>query len=231
MLSVLVPNFLKRRLNQFLVKKYYDKWQQEFIRSRENVEQSIPKYLLSEKHIVHLQILLDREALLQKMPKHAVCAEIGVNEGEFSQMIVNATTPNRLHLIDAWGDPTRYHDGLKLKVKELFKEQINRKQVEINVGFSTDVLAGFPDHYFDWVYLDTDHTYPVTAAELAILKDKVKPTGIIAGHDYTIGNWANDCRYGVIEAVHELCVKDNWEIIYLTMETNQFRSFAIKKII
>jgi hypothetical protein len=70
----------------------------------------------------------------------------------------------------------------------------------------------------------------VTIEELWILKDKVKPHGIVAGHDYTLGNWADDCRYGVIEAVHELCVKDNWELRYITNETNQFRSFAVKKL-
>jgi hypothetical protein len=135
-----------------------------------------------------------------------------------------------LHLIDAWGDPKRCPDGLKILVKEKFEKEIKEGIVEMNIGFPTEVLKNFPDHDFDWVYLDTDHTYKVTADELNILKSKVKVDGIISGHDYIIGNWVGDCRYGVIEAVHELCVKDNWELLYLTVNKNEVPSFAINKI-
>ncbi len=86
------------------------------------------------------------------------------------------------------------------------------------------------DSYFDWVYLDTDHSYSVTKQELDILKFKVKPGGIIAGHDYISYDFIGHTRYGVIEAVNEFCVNEQWEIIYLTAETNQYRSFAIRKI-
>jgi len=58
----------------------------------------------------------------------------------------------------------------------------------------------------------------------------IKSGGIIAGHDYTIGNWVDGYRYGVIEAVNEFCVNDDWEMIFLTAETDQYRSFAIRKI-
>ncbi len=92
------------------------------------------------------------------------------------------------------------------------------------------VLQNFPGHSFDWVYLDTYHSYQVTADELLLLKDKVKIDGIIAGHDYIIGNWIRDCRYGVIEAVHEFCFKQNWELIYITINKNEMPSFAISRI-
>jgi hypothetical protein len=230
LLSSLVPKFVKNSYDNHVKNKFYRLWQENFLLERAEVEKTIPKYELEQKHIDHLQILLNRDELLKRMPRQAICAEIGVNEGEFSEKILKITEPSKLHLIDAWGDPSRYHDGLKLTVKNKFKQNIEHGQVEVNVGFSTTVLKNFHDHYFDWVYLDTDHTYKVTAEELWILKDKVKPNGIIAGHDYTIGNWPGDCRYGVIEAVHEICLKDNWELIFLTSETDQFRSFAINRI-
>jgi hypothetical protein len=230
LISPLIPKFVKNKFDSYIRNNYYNLWLKDFLLSREAAEKAIPKYELEQKHIDNLKVLLNRDQLLKRMPKDAVCAEIGVNEGEFSELILKNTAPQKLHLIDAWGDPIRYHDGLKLVVKDKFTQEIERGQVAINVGFSTEVLKKFDDHYFDWVYLDTDHTYKVTADELWILKGKVKPNGIIAGHDYTIGNWPGDCRYGVIEAVHELCVKDNWELIFLTSETDQFRSFAIKRL-
>lgn len=230
MITRFTPSFIKKRVSHFITNRYYNKWYSDFLQERSTREAQIPKYNLEQKHINKLQVVLDRDAFLKNMPENSVCAEIGVDEGEFSKAILKITKPRKLHLIDAWGDPTRYHDGLKMSVEEKFREEIAKGQVELNVGFSTTVLKGFPDRYFDWVYLDTDHTYKVTADELLILKAKIKHDGIIAGHDYTLGNWPGDCRYGVIEAVHELCVNENWELLYLTCETHQFRSFAIKRI-
>ena len=43
-----------------------------------------------------------RDYLLCNMPKHSICAEIGVHEGEFSRRIVDTVEPERLHLIDPW---------------------------------------------------------------------------------------------------------------------------------
>lgn len=229
MIKKFIPASVKKVL--FSIKtKVYNIWYAGFIWSRHENEKRMPKYDLRQKHIKHLKVLLDRKSLLDFLPKNAICAEIGVERGDFSEMILKQTTPRKLHLIDAWGDPLRYHNGLKNIVMDKFKDEIRSKKVEIDVGYSTNVLKKFPDQYFSWVYLDTSHTYKVTADELAILKYKVKPGGIIAGHDFIIGNWAGDCRYGVIEAVHELCVKDDWELIYVTANFDESPSFAIKKI-
>ena len=146
-------------------------------------------------------------------------------------MLLKQTSPQKLHLIDAWGNPERYHDGLKDLVKNKFKKEIDQKIIDLNVGYSTKVLKEFPDYYFDCVYLDTNHSYKITAEELSILKDKVKPDGIIAGHDFIMCNWVSGYRYGVIEAVYELCVKDNWGLIYITANFKEIPSFAIKKLI
>lgn len=225
----IIPTFVKKIYSIFR-RNEYAIWYDNFILNRYEYEKHIPKYDLQQKHIQNLQILLNREYLLKSLPKNAICAEIGVNEGDFSTMILKHTMPQKLHLVDVWGDPSRYHDGLKDLVKDKFKNEIEQKLVEINIGYSTKILKEFPNHYFDWVYLDTDHSYKVTADELAILKEKVKPDGIITGHDYIIGNWAGDCRYGVIEAVHELCVCDNWELLFLTINKNEMPSFAIRRI-
>jgi hypothetical protein len=231
MIKKLTPKYLKAIYHSVIRKRMtYQFWRELFIKQRVEEEKQIPEYELQQKHIQNLKVLLNRESLLNVMPKNAICAEIGVNKGDFSEMILKQTSPQKLHLIDAWGDPSRYHEGLKGLVREKFKNEIEQKLVEINIGFSTMILKEFPDHYFDWVYLDTDHTYNVTAEELLILKDKIKPEGIIAGHDYIIGNWVGVCRYGVIEAVHEICVKSDFELLFTTANFNESPSFAIKKI-
>ena len=78
---------------------------------------------------------------------------------------------------------------------------------------------------------DTDHSYAVTREELQAYKGKIKPGGIIAGHDYIQGNWGEILRYGVIEAVHEFCVQEDWELIFQTMEMSNSPSFEIRHVL
>ena len=100
----------------------------------------------------------------------------------------------------------------------------------MHIGNSIDLLTEFEDNYFDWIYIDTNHSYNTTKNELEVAAKKVKDNGLICGHDYIMGNWTSGYKYGVIEALHEFCVLYNWEIIYLTIEQSIPPSFAIRKI-
>ena len=176
------------------------------------------------------EIVLDRSALLAKVPKGGAAAEIGVNRGAFSEVILSVAEPEKLHLIDMWGSE-RYHQGLHAEVRRKFESEIAEGQVEIHNGkLSTEAVDEFADSYFDWVYLDTDHSYKVTKEELEAYAPKMKASGVIAGHDYVVGNWVKGSRYGVVEAVHEFCVAHDWELICVTAETMENRSFAIRRI-
>lgn len=190
---------------------------------------AIPRVELNARHIANLRIVLNRDAFLEELPKGGIVAEAGVDHGDFSSRILTITKPDQLHLIDVWSSK-RYHGGLEGIVRERFKQELLEGRVVINLGLSTSVLGGFPEQSFDWIYIDTDHGYKVTAEELAIARTKVKRGGIIAGHDYVTGNWDGGVRYGVVEAVHEFCVRHDWELIVLTHETDRHLSFAIRAI-
>lgn len=181
--------------------------------------------------VENCKLLLSREELLKVLPKNAVVAELGVDHGEYSQLILNHTTPTKLHLVDSWAS-SRYNNNLRKLVENKFASQIATKQVEINVGLSVDIAVTFPNHYFDWIYIDTDHGYKVTIAELYAYENKIKESGYICGHDYIIGNWDGRVKYGVIDAVYEFCEARNWQLIYLTCEHGggQHPSFCIQKI-
>jgi hypothetical protein len=189
----------------------------------------IPKIEIEEKHIKNVKLLTNREELIKALPKHGIVAELGVDEGCFSEIIINIAQPKKLHLIDFWGSK-RYNQEKRTKVEQKFAKKIEVNLVEINLGLSTQVVDSFTDRYFDWIYIDTSHSYETTIAELELYREKVKEKGIIAGHDYILGNWNGLVRYGVIEAVYEFCVKYDWEIIFLTAELNNNPSFAIRRI-
>ncbi len=192
-------------------------------------DRQYPKHDFTEELVTHARVLHNRESLLKHLPGQGVVAELGVNKGDFSEKILRINGAAKLHLVDPWGDNWRYHDGLKAQVQQRFANEIAQGRVQLHVGYSTEVGRTFPDQYFDWIYIDTTHTYALTKAELELYGPKMKPGGIMAGHDYIDGQWNRMMRYGVIEAVNEFCVNHNWELLYLTAERSDHPSFAVRK--
>ena len=184
---------------------------------------------LEQRNIANCKILLDRKVLLENLPKDAVVAEIGVDKGDFSEQILDICTPAKLYLVDAWHSE-RYHDGLFNQVIDRFSEEIDSGKLEIKRGLSIEMASEFAEQSLDWIYIDTDHSYETTIRELCLYLPKLKAGGIISGHDYTMGNFIKWYRYGVIEAVHQFCATFDWELIFITAETIENQSFAIRKI-
>ena len=116
-------------------------------------------------------------------------------------------------------------------MRKKYTEHISSHLVESNKGLSTEILDSLPSDYLDWIYIDTVHDYDTTKIELEKYSKKLKDVGIIAGHDYSMGNWVKGYKYGVIEAVHEFCVNNHWELIFLTVDFTENQSFAIRKIV
>ena len=201
-------------------------------RFREQDVAELPVVYLSERHVENCKLVLNRSSLLNELVpsvERGVVAELGVNCGDFSCRIIETLNPSKLHLVDVWNSE-RYHDGLFKSVTTRFERLISEERVEIHRKLSVDASKDFSDNYFDLVYIDTDHTYSTTKRELLKYASKIKSKGVIAGHDYSMGNWIRSYRYGVIEAVHEFCVENNWELIFLTAEPLESQSFAIRRI-
>jgi predicted O-methyltransferase YrrM len=197
--------------------------------AKEDYEKLLPKKELDAIHTANCVVLPNRMALLEKLPKNGHVAELGVDTGGYSRLIIELIHPAKLHLVDAW-DTKRYGEDKAQGVIIKFEKEIAEGKVQLHRGYSTQRAADFADSYFDWIYIDTNHTYQTTYEELRAYAPKMKPGGIIAGHDFVTGNWISGMRYGVREAVHEFCVEEGWEFVFLTMEIGDNPSFAIRKI-
>ena len=180
--------------------------------------------LLDNRHLENTKVLSSREELILKLPKKGIVAELGVDKGDFSKKILLYNKPEKLILIDSW-NTTRYNNSKYNHVKNKFQKY---SQVKTDRGLSQNVLKKYDNNYFDWLYIDTTHSYEQTKKELELAKDKVKNDGYITGHDYRTGNVDTGYKYGVITAVHEFCIKYNYEIRYLTLDRPP--SFALKKL-
>lgn len=183
---------------------------------------------IEDRHTSHCRVLPTRERLLDILPKNGVIAEVGVAFGDFSAEILSRAAPEKLYLVDAW-ENDRYSEGRE-RVRGKFAEQIATGKVIIREGLSVDVLPTFPDDYFDFLYIDTSHSFDVTLAELEIGNPKVRAGGLIAGHDFCVGNIVAPVVYGVIQACNKFCREHDWRYKYLTLETGGTFSFALEKI-
>lgn len=136
--------------------------------------------------------------LLNMLPKQAVCVEIGVHLGEFSQAILDITNPKKLYLIDPWQNETsklynntwygnvgqQEMDSRYQKVCLRFSKEIDSGQIVICKNFSIKVLSFMKDNTLDWVYIDGNHMYDFVKIDLEIALAKIKPGGYITGDDY-----------------------------------------------
>lgn len=158
-----------------------------------------------------------RRYLLDKLPERSVCAEIGVDEGKFSRLILDTTSPERLHLIDPYKheqgeeyEGSRYGglgsggqaamDQRYEMVREQLAVEIRSGQVQMHRGSSNQVSDDFGNSYFDWIYIDGNHLYKFVRQDLSLYYPKVKPGGYIVGDDYGVDGWWEN---GVQEAVDE----------------------------
>ncbi len=138
--------------------------------------------------------LTDRKSLIASLPKEAVVAEIGVAEGNFSQVILELARPRYLWLIDPWqyqpvSDCGHDPSNVSQEVHEARYQQVcsrfrHRPQVVIERDFSCIAGARYFDWSFDWIYLDGNHLE--LKQDLDVWFNKVKQGGWIIGHDYTL---------------------------------------------
>ena len=199
---------------------------------------------LADINVSNTKVLASRASMLELLPKGGSVAEIGVAAGDFSKSILEINQPHVLHLVDYWKQ-NRFASGATPRnilkqmaggsvdawenINKRFSKEINSGTIKLHRGYSWEELEKFEDHYFDWVYIDASHDFDSVSKDLILAGQKLKPSGIIAGHDYVRwGRFGYKC--GVVEAVNSFCKEHKYELIYLTLESNTNSSFAIKKI-
>lgn len=131
--------------------------------------------------------------------------ELGVEQGVYSEILCQANPQAKVFLIDAWKAYRGYRDHVSQDKLDGFFE-ITQERVakygnaHIIRGFSMDVVKKFPDNTFDAVYLDGNHKFQYFANDLAEWHRKVKPGGIVCGHDYKIHK--NSDQFHVVQVLH-----------------------------
>ena len=127
-----------------------------------------------------------------------ICAEVGVWQGHLTSEILKHK-PLKLHLIDAWKSQDlieRCYSINQKRMDEIYENVSNEfgalSNVEIHREFSTNV--SFSTKYFDWVYIDADHSYDAVKKDLEFYYPLIKKGGYLCGDDY--GLWFHKPKTG-----------------------------------
>lgn len=180
------------------------------------------------------KINLNRIELLNYLPKGTV-AEIGVAKGNFSKLILEKTDPEKLYLIDVWDDLSMTYPDKTMVSKKRQQKRFdsvskyfrNYSKVSIIREKSIESSALFKDEYFDWIYIDADHSYDGCYNDLKAFHTKVKSNGYICGHDWLADGY-NRKGFGVNDAVKDFVYENNYCLSIITNE-DKYASFVISK--
>ncbi len=171
-----------------------------------------------------------RLSMLNYIKEGDICAEIGVLKGDYANLI-SMQSPSKLYLIDPWISipdiSHRWHsvpqEEMNNYKNEVFNMFSNNDKIQILEKYSVDAVIGFEDNYFDWVYLDANHSYSFVKEDLNNWWVKLKPNGYICGNAYVDSPVArNVLDFGVIPAVDDFLEDKFEEINHFEIIDSQF---------
>jgi SAM-dependent methyltransferase len=136
--------------------------------------------------------------MLLSIPTNARILEVGTYRGDLAKLIWSRMHPKELHLID-------------IDYRNLDPDLSNTSGIRRHEGWSYNLIPQFENDYFDWIYLDADHSYKGTLRDAKIASTKVKPGGLLIFNDFAhIDPFMG--RYGVHRAVTDFMIENEWQM-------------------
>lgn len=163
--------------------------------------------------------------LLSRIPAdRAIGAEIGVFAGQMSAALLLGHPGLTLYMVDnylgadeqpepykACGD---YHATRLSRAEQAGWKRHAEQATAFAAGrrvlcwqASLGAAATLPDGGLDFVFIDADHSYEGVRADLVAWAPKLRPGGILSGHDYGLPTHP---RFGVKQAVDEAVQQHGW---------------------
>lgn len=153
--------------------------------------------------------------VLRGVPTAGMVVEVGCWKGRSTAHLVvsafNTGKGIKVYAVDTWRgspehgeQPDLYETFLK-NMEPLAELYTPVRQPSIEASLS------FRDGSLDFVFIDAAHEYESVKSDLASWRSKVKPGGVMAGHDYQCG-WPG-VDQAVAEAFPQVTAQDNcWRL-------------------
>ena len=156
------------------------------------------------------------------------CAEIGVYKAEYASEILKRCSGGILFLVDPWAKLSDYSDHAEHSQKdwdEIYTNVVgkfkNNNEVVTCRADSIKAAGTFKQNYFDFVYIDANHSYEKVLLDLQVWWQKVKNGGVISGHDYKADT--------VYQAVHDFMIEIGISKHLFYVTEDPYPSWMIKK--
>jgi hypothetical protein len=166
-----------------------------------------------------------RFAIMNSLPKEGTVLEIGIWKGDHSNLILNATQPLEMHLVDPWvfqkhlkltwyggksGGNKLGQEGMNNIYASVLDRFKNHAEVHIHRNWSCVVPYLFENQKFDMIYIDGNHYIDGAFVDLHNSFPKLKVGGYLVGDDVDWLDAAN--QPAVLNALNiflavEKCVK------------------------
>ena len=166
--------------------------------------------------------------------------EVGVQRGSLARKTLKSwPSCEEYKLVDLWGQDPFYTEpgrdtndvknGHLANARRILKTWTNKGITEFFVMRSVDAASKIKDSYFDYIYIDARHDFCAVTEDIAAYWPKLRPGGIMAGHDFidaasamkVLGpqeDWSK-CEDGSVQpravkgAVEDFAAKNNLQIV------------------
>jgi len=131
-----------------------------------------------------------------------IMAEIGVFQGGNALRMLTLGV-KKLFLIDPYiaykqyeQNDYAYNQDKMDEALEIMRERIRPHLDKTTIILQKSVIASglFPDEYFDFVYIDGNHSSEMVLADMEAWYPKIKIGGYLSGHDFVTAAVARACR-------------------------------------
>jgi SAM-dependent methyltransferase len=160
---------------------------EEYIINRFNVDTSKPA-----PYYIKLSRWKELPHMLAEM-KCNVGVEVGTEGGKYAECLLRKMPRLTLDCIDCWESYDGYREKMVdqqanyyLKAQE--KLSPHQGRFKLIKRYSMDAVKDYDNNSVDFVYIDGNHNFVNVANDIAEWSKKVKPGGIILGHDFTHNN-------------------------------------------
>jgi predicted O-methyltransferase YrrM len=142
-------------------------------------------------------------------------AEIGVSSGIHSEMLCQTIPDLELLCIDPWDAYFHFNQERLQKFHKIAIEKLKPFNATLIQKTGLEAALDVPDESLDFVYIDGDHRFDYVMQDIITWARKVRPGGIVAGHDYyrfSNGGVVDAVDvYTRVHAIHEWFVTDERE--------------------
>lgn len=154
-----------------------------------------------------------------------VGAWFGRSTAYLAQTIIDSRKSINFYVVDTWRGSVNERGLLQTAAEyggSVYQKFLENMEAAGVLGvitpmemLSVDAAAEFEDNSISMVFLDAEHTYEAVRTDILAWQPKVRPGGILAGHDYSLA-WP-----GVKQAVDELLSGNKYNFTESSIWTSQ----------